>query len=114
MKAILVPVEQHTGPVVFHTALTVARMFDSSIEGIASGPSVPDIIATDVGMLASFDPEIRRNSAQNARQQFEAWMTTHSVVPRSDEPHGLCFGWHGMKSSTMTPWAVAVGPLISS
>src|SRR4051794_37218643 len=33
--------------------------------------------------------------AQAARQQFEAWMTTHSVPPRPDEPHGLCFGWHG-------------------
>jgi nucleotide-binding universal stress UspA family protein len=95
MKAILVPVEQHTGPVVFHTALTVARTFDSYIEGLASGPSVPDVIATDVGMLASFDPDLRRASAQNARQRFEAWMTTHSVPPRSDEPHGLCFGWHG-------------------
>jgi len=33
--------------------------------------------------------------AQNARLRFEAWMTTHSVPPRSGEPHGLCFGWHG-------------------
>src|SRR3954447_14044470 len=101
MKAILVPVEQHTGPIVFHTALMVARTFDSSIEGIASGPSVPDVIATDVGMLASFDPDLRRASAHNARQRFEAGMTTHSVPPRSDEPHGLCFGWHGMSWSRM-------------
>src|SRR5215212_3270283 len=95
MKAILVPVEQQTRPAVFHTALTIARTFDSYIEGIASGPSVPDVIVTDVGMLASFDPDIRRASAQTARQRFEAWMTTHSVQPRSGEPQGLCFGWHG-------------------
>src|SRR4051794_39013431 len=95
MKAILVPVEQHTGPAVFHTALTVARMFDSCIEGIASGPTAPDVIITDVGTLPILNPDTRREMAQTARQRFEAWMTTHSVPPRSDEPHGLCFGWHG-------------------
>src|SRR5215212_8742129 len=95
MKAILVPVEQHTGPAVFHTALTVARMFDSCIGGLALGPTVPDVIITDVGTLPILNPDSRREMAQNARQQFEAWMATHSVPPRSDEPHGLCFGWHG-------------------
>src|SRR5215212_5178302 len=95
MKAILVPVEQQTGPAVFHTALTVARTFDSYIEGIASGPSAPDVIITDVGTLPILNPDNRRGMAQNARQRFEAWMTTHSVPPRSGEPHGLCFGWHG-------------------
>ena len=95
MKAILVPVEQHTGPVVFHTALTVARMFDSYIGGIASGPTVPDVIITDVGTLPILNPDSRREMAQNARQQFEAWMATHSVPPRPEEPQGLCFGWHG-------------------
>src|SRR3954469_7949088 len=95
MKAILVPVEQHTGPAVFHTALTVARAFDGYIEGIASGPSVPDVIITDVGTLPILNPDNRREMAQTARQQFEAWMATHSVPPRPEEPQGLCFGWHG-------------------
>ena len=95
MKAILVPVEQQTRPTVFHTALTVARTFDSYIGGLALGPTVPDVIITDVGTLPILNPDSRREMAQNARQQFEAWMATHSVPPRSDEPHGLCFGWHG-------------------
>src|SRR4051812_1816966 len=95
MKATLVPVEQHTSPAVLGTALVVARTFDSYIEGIASGPSVPDVIVTDVGMLASFDPETRRDWAQTARHRFEAWMAAHSVPPRPEEPHGLCYGWHG-------------------
>jgi nucleotide-binding universal stress UspA family protein len=95
MKAILVPVEQHTGPAVFHTALTVARTFDGYIEGIAAGPSVPDVIITEVGTLPILNPDNRREMAQTARQRFEAWMDTHSVPPRSGEPHGLCFGWHG-------------------
>src|SRR3954453_20247175 len=95
MKAILVPVEQHTGPAVFRLALMTARTFDSSIEGIASGPSVPDVIITDVGTLPILNPDNRREMAQTARQRFEAWMTTHSVPPRSGEPQGLCFGWHG-------------------
>src|SRR5215218_5882450 len=48
---ILVPVEQHTSDAVFHAALAVARTFDSYIEGIALGPSVPDVIISDVGQL---------------------------------------------------------------
>ena len=95
MKAILVPVEQHTSPAVFHAALAVARPFDSYVEGIASGPRVPDVIITDVGTLPILEPDTRRELATNARQQFEAWMVSQSVPPRPDEPHGLCFGWHG-------------------
>ena len=95
MKAILVPVEQHTSPAVFHAALAVARPFDSYVEGIASGPRVPDVIITDVGTLPILEPDTRRELATNARQQFEAWMISQSVPPRPEEPHGLCFGWHG-------------------
>jgi Universal stress protein family len=95
MKAILVPVEQHTSPAVLGTALAVARTFDSYIEGLALGPTAPDVIITDVGTLPILDPDHRREMAQNARQRFEAWMTTQSVPPRPEEPHGLCFGWHG-------------------
>src|SRR3954454_8187958 len=95
MKAILVPVDQHTNPVVLGTALSVARTFDSYTEGLALGPTAPDVIITEVGTLPILNPDNRREMAQTARQQFEAWMTRHSVPPRSDEPHGLCFGWHG-------------------
>jgi hypothetical protein len=95
MKAILVPVEQHTSPAVFHAALAVARTFDSYVEGIASGPSVPDVIITDVGTLPILEPDTRRELATNARQQFEAWMVSQSVPLRPVEPHRLCFGWHG-------------------
>ena len=82
MKAILVPVEQHTSPAVFHAALAVARTFDSYVEGIASGPRVPDVIITDVGTLPILEPDTRRELATNARQQFEAWMVSQSVPPR--------------------------------
>jgi nucleotide-binding universal stress UspA family protein len=95
LKAILVPVEQHTPAAVFNTALTVARTFDSYMEGVAIGPTAPDVIITDVGTLPVLNPSNRQELATKARQQFEAWMTAHSVPPRSDEPHGLCFGWHG-------------------
>jgi nucleotide-binding universal stress UspA family protein len=95
MKAILVPVEQNTSRAVLGTALAVARTFDSYIEGLALGPTAPDVIITDVGTLPILDPDNRREMAQNARQRFEAWMTTQSVPPRPEEPHGLCCGWHG-------------------
>src|SRR5215212_1967427 len=95
MKAILVPVEQRTSPALFHAALAVARTFDSYVEGIVSGPRVPDVIITDVGTLPILEPDTRRKLATNARQQFEAWMISQPVPPRPEEPHGLCFGWHG-------------------
>src|SRR3954467_3912729 len=84
-----------TSRAVLGTALAVARTFDSYIEGLALGPTAPDVIITDVGTLPILDPDNRREMAQNARQRFEAWMTTQSVPPRPEEPHGLCCGWHG-------------------
>ena len=95
MKAILVPVDRHTNPTVFHAALVVARIFDSYVEGIASAPSVPEVIIADVGILPDLNPKNRQEWARSARRQFEAWMTTQSVPPRPEEPHGLCCGWHG-------------------
>jgi len=95
VKAILVPIEQHTSRAVLGTALVIARAFDSYVEGIATGPNVPDVIVTDVATLPILDPINRREWATKARQRFEAWMTAHSVPPRSGEPHGLCYGWHG-------------------
>src|SRR5215207_6532302 len=95
MKAILVPVEQHTGPAVFHAALTVARIFDSYLEGIASAPSVPEFIIADVGILPDLNPKHRQEWVRTARRQFEAWMTAQNVPLCSGEPRGLCYGWHG-------------------
>jgi nucleotide-binding universal stress UspA family protein len=95
MKAILVPVERHTSRAVLGTVLVVARVFDSYIEGIATGPSVPDVFVTDVGTLPFLDPINRREWVTKAHQQFEAVMTAHSVPPRPEQPNGLCYGWHG-------------------
>ena len=95
MKAILVPVEHHPSGAVLQIALVVGHAFDSYIEGVPTGPSVPDDIVTDVGTLTAPDSGTRREWAKNARQQFEAWMTAQSVPPRPEEPRGLCFGWHG-------------------
>src|SRR5215207_8365217 len=95
MKAILVPVEQHTSRLVLQTALVVARTFGSYIEGIAIGPSVPDVIITDVGTLPDFNPDNRQELTRSARQQFAAVMAAQAVPLRPEEPHELCCGWHG-------------------
>ena len=65
------------------------------MRGVATGPNIPDVIVTDVGTLPILDPINRREWVTKARQQFEAFMAAHSVPPRPDEPHGLCYGWHG-------------------
>jgi nucleotide-binding universal stress UspA family protein len=95
MKAILVPVEHYPSSTVLQTALVVGHAFDSYIEGVPTGLSVPDDIVTDVGTLTAPDSGNWRDWAKSARQQFEAWMTTQSVPTRREEPCGLCFGWHG-------------------
>jgi nucleotide-binding universal stress UspA family protein len=95
MKAILVPVEQHTSRAVLGTALVIARAFDSYVEGIATGPNVPDVIVPDVGILPKLNPPNRREWTTKAFQQFEALMTAHSVPPSPKKPQGLCYGWHG-------------------
>ena len=49
MKAILVPVEQHSFMrSVLDAALLVAGRFGSHVEGLALGPDIPDVIAFDV------------------------------------------------------------------
>ena len=56
MKATLIPVEQHTSRAILETALAVARAFDSYLEGLPLGQSVPGVIFTDVGTLPILDP----------------------------------------------------------
>ena len=77
MEAILVPVEQHTSDAVFHAALAVARTFDSYIEGIALGPSVPDVTIGDVGQLPALDPDSMQVPTHAARSNIHAGSPCH-------------------------------------
>jgi hypothetical protein len=114
MKAILIPVEQHTSRAVLGTALVIARAFDSYVEGIATGPNVPDVIVPDVGILPKLDPPNRREWATKAFQHFEALMTAHSVPPVPRSLKGFAMAGTVMSSSKMMPSAVMVAPSISS
>jgi nucleotide-binding universal stress UspA family protein len=84
MKTILVPVEQHgLMHAVLETSLKVARRFDAYVEGFAIGPDLPVAVAVDmvVGMPTLYDPALRRDMSNNARQAFETFYRANGVVP---------------------------------
>jgi nucleotide-binding universal stress UspA family protein len=96
MKTILLPTDQRKSMVAaLQTALTVARRFDSYIEGFALRPSVGNFAAADLGggmSLAYFKDDLIED-VKKSRDMFESFMNENGV-PRSSEPtSGLSFGW---------------------
>jgi nucleotide-binding universal stress UspA family protein len=92
MKAILIPVEDHSSTQsVLQTAFLVAQQFGSHVEGV---PLVQDIPALAVEMtgawaLASEIADPKRIEA--ARQLFENFMIAQHIQP--DSPSNLSFRW---------------------
>src|SRR5262245_29422059 len=81
-KTILVPIEQHDLiSSTLETALSVARKFDSYIEGFALRVANPAAYAT-VDPTAVMVPNLEHDIAENAKQTrglFETFMQKHGV-----------------------------------
>jgi nucleotide-binding universal stress UspA family protein len=97
MKAILIPIEDHSSmDAVMSCALLLARKFGSYMEGAALGPDFTDLAASDFsfsGMI--FDEKTRRELLDDARRKFESFMEAQGVK-RQSEPETVCsFGWMG-------------------
>ncbi|WP_026595483.1 universal stress protein [Methyloferula stellata] len=97
MKAILIPVEDHSSmDAVMSCALMLARKFGSYMEGAALGPDFTELAASDFsfsGMI--FDEKTRRELLDDARRKFETFMEAQGVG-RQGEPGAVCsFGWMG-------------------
>jgi len=97
MKAILVPVEQHSFiRSVLDAALLVAGRFGSHVEGLALGPDIPDVIAFDVpiGWTILSEKE-QRDLVERSRQLFEEFMHSCAVPRKSEAPDEASCGWLG-------------------
>jgi nucleotide-binding universal stress UspA family protein len=97
MKAILVPVEQHSYiRSVLDAALLMAGRFGSHVEGLALGPDIPDVIAFDVpvGWTILSDKE-QRDFVERSRHVFEEFMRSCGVSTKSEAPDGVSCSWMG-------------------
>ncbi len=97
MRSILVPVADHAHTdAVFQAALMLARRFDSYIEGIAIGPDLSGLAGFEIPMGGPMpDETMWRDLAEQAREQFEAFMSAH--LPRAGTPRTGAFAWSEQK-----------------
>jgi nucleotide-binding universal stress UspA family protein len=99
MKAILVPVEQHSFiRSVLDAALLVAGQFGSHVEGLALGPDIPDVIAFDVpvGWTILSEKE-QRELVERSRHLFEEFMLSCAVPRKAEAPEEASCGWLGQQ-----------------
>jgi nucleotide-binding universal stress UspA family protein len=99
MKAILVPVEQHSFMrSVLDAALLVAGRFGSHVEGLALGPDIPDVIAFDVPVgWAILTEKEQRELVERSRQLFEEFMLSCAVPRRTEAEDEVSCGWLGQQ-----------------
>jgi nucleotide-binding universal stress UspA family protein len=94
MKTILIPTEDHDGmSAVLEAGLTMARVFDSYIEGFAVRPSAGTYVTVEPVSSLAISGAFDGDAARNARAVFESFMAGHGVPQADREPAGLSFGW---------------------
>ena len=94
MKTILIPTEDHDAmQAVLEAGLTMARIFDSYIEGIAVRPSAGTYVTVEPVSSLAISGAFDGDAARNARTVFESFMTNQGVPQASAEMSGLSFGW---------------------
>ena len=97
MKSLLVPVEDHDRMrEVLATALLVADLFGSYVEGVPLGPDLAEMVAADFTMSgALFDDRTRRAFLQDAAKIFEGFMAERAIPRRTGETTSVSYGWRG-------------------
>jgi nucleotide-binding universal stress UspA family protein len=97
MKAILIPVEDHSAMnSVFETALLFAQKFGSYMEGAALGPDLTEMVAADFSLGGIvFDDRARRELLDQAYAKFETFMLAHAVKRYDEAVEAPSFGWLG-------------------
>lgn len=96
MKTILVPTEPNAAmQSTLATALSVARDFNSYVEGFAVRVAVPTVVAMDVAPSASlaFFEEENAEAARVSRDLFERFMREHGVAPSRRPGEAPSYGW---------------------
>jgi nucleotide-binding universal stress UspA family protein len=97
MKAILIPVEEHSlMEAVMETALLLANKFNSYMEGAALGPDIAEMVAADFSLSGVIlDDRTRRDFLDSSRQRLETFMAAHNVPRHREDTAGPSFGWMG-------------------
>jgi nucleotide-binding universal stress UspA family protein len=96
MKTILIPTEDHDAmPAVLETALLMARIFDSYMEGFAVRPAAGTYVTVEpvssLAITGAYDGE----APKLARASFEQFMQRQGVplAAAGEEPVRLSYGW---------------------
>ena len=81
MKNILAPIELHSSiDSAMATAVILAKKFSGTIEGLALGPDLPDLVAFDMPVSwAVTDQNTWKELAEEAHQKFDSYMAAQSI-----------------------------------
>ena len=81
MKNILAPIELHSAiDSALMTSVILAKKFSGTIEGLALGPDLPDLVAFDMPVSwAVTDQNTWKELAEEAHQKFDSFMAAHSI-----------------------------------
>lgn len=94
MKTILIPTEDHDAmPAVFEAARLIARSFDSYMEGFAVRPAIGTYVTVEPVSSLAISGAFEEDTAREARDLFEAFMTKHGVPRTVAEPAVYSCGW---------------------
>jgi nucleotide-binding universal stress UspA family protein len=95
MKTILIPTEDHDCmPAVLDTALIVARIFGSYMEGVAVRPAVGTYVTVEPVSSLAISGAFDEDTAREARAAFERFMGAHDIPPAAgDGAAAVSWAW---------------------
>ncbi|MCC2096017.1 MAG: universal stress protein [Hyphomicrobiales bacterium] len=82
MKNILAPIELHSAvDSALTTSMIMAKKFSGTIEGLALGPDLPDLVAFDMPVSwAVTDQNTWKELAEEAHQKFNSFMSANAIA----------------------------------
>lgn len=90
MKNILAPIEMHSAiDSALMTSVILAKKFGGTIEGLALGPDLPDLVAFDMPVSwAVTDQNTWKELAEEAHQKFDSFMAAQSISAAGPDNKG--------------------------
>lgn len=90
MKNILAPIELHSAiDSALTTSVILAKKFAGTIEGLALGPDLPDLVAFDMPVSwAVTDQNTWKELAEEAHQKFDSFMAAARIAPAGPDNSG--------------------------
>src|SRR3546814_17373219 len=104
MKTILVPIERHTQiESTLRTACTLARAFDSYVEGFALTPGFSPFIAADTfsgAMISDTDLKTNEDNRPACRELLADFLLAKDIPRTTAATPGLASGWTTARAGT--------------